>query len=229
LNYSFRKDKKELRRIQFTILSFLVLFCASLRAQSTEALIRRGNRFYNKQDYDESLTNYEKALKKTPGNPDAHFNEGDALYRKNDYEKAAGSYDDVLQSKADENTRQGAYYNKGVAMIRQKKIDESIDAWKNALRLNPEDELARDNLVKALMEKKKQEQKEQKEKKNQPDKKQQENKQNQEDKRPKPQQSKLSKQQVEQYLKSLEQREKDVQDKMNQNKSHSLSQPEKDW
>ena len=56
--------------------------------------------------------------------------------------------------KADENTRQSAYYNKGVAMIRQKKIEESIDAWKNALRLNPADSDARENLVKALLEKK---------------------------------------------------------------------------
>jgi Ca-activated chloride channel family protein len=212
----------------------LILFtlpaCTYISAQTTDALIRRGNRFYNKQEYDQSQSNYEKALKKSPGNPDAHFNLGDALYRKNDYEKAAGSYDDVLQSKADENTRQSAYYNKGVAMIRQKKIDESIDAWKNALRLNSADSDARENLVKALLEKKKQEQQNKKDK---PDKKKSDDKQkkdqNKPDNSPKPQQSKLSKQQVEQYLRSLEQREKDVQDKMNQNKTHALSQPEKDW
>ena len=95
------------------------------------------------------------------------------LYRKNDYEKAAASYDDVLQSKADENTRQSAYYNKGVAMIRQKKLEESIDAWKNALRLNPADSDARENLVKALLEKKKQDQQQQQQnKKDQKEKKQ---------------------------------------------------------
>ena len=142
------------------------------QAQTTDALIRQGNRYYNKQDFDQSLTNYEKALKKSPGNPDAHFNQGDALYRKNDYEKAAASYDDVLQSKADENTRQSAYYNKGVAMIRQKKLEESIDAWKNALRLNPADSEARENLVRALLEKKKQEKQDQQNKKDQKDKKQ---------------------------------------------------------
>jgi tetratricopeptide (TPR) repeat protein len=220
-----------------TRLSILFLFILSgssyIKAQTTDALIRRGNRFYNKQEYEQSQSNYEKALKKSPGNPDAHFNLGDALYRKNDYDKAAGSYDDVLQSKADENTRQSAYYNKGVAMIRQKKVDESIDAWKNALRLNSADSDARENLVKALLEKKKQEQQEQQNKKDKPDKKKsddkQKNDQNKPDNSPKPQQSKLSKQQVEQYLKSLEQREKDVQDKMNQNKTHTLNQPEKDW
>ena len=219
---------KSIRSILF-VLSLLTVY--HLPAQTTDALIRRGNHFYNKQDYDQSLANYDKALKKSPGNPDAHFNQGDAQYRKNDYEKAAASYDDVLQSKADENTRQGAYYNKGVAMIRQKKLNESIDAWKNALRLNPNDSEARENLVKALLEKKKQDQQEQQNKKDQKDKKNDDKKQdqNQQDKTPKQHQSKLSKQQVEQYLKSLEQREKDVQDKMNQNKSHTLSQPEKDW
>jgi len=207
---------------------FAVSCCFFAQAQTTDALIRRGNRFYNKQDYDQSLSNYEKALKKSPGNPDAQFNQGDALYRKNDYEKAALSYDDVLQSKANENTRESAYYNKGVAMIRQKKLEESIDAWKNALRLDPADSNARENLVKALLEKKQQQ--DQQNKKDQKDKKQSEKQdQNQSDKRPKPQQSKLTKQQVEQYLKSLEQKEKDVQDKMNQNKNRSLSQPDKDW
>jgi Ca-activated chloride channel family protein len=225
LNYSSRNEKEKLLNPRLSILFLISLTaCSFLRAQTADALIRQGNRYYNKQDYDQSLINYEKALKKSPGNPDAGFNQGDALYRKNDYEKAAASYDDVLQSKADEDKRESAYYNKGVARVRQKKLDESIDAWKNALRLNPTDSATRDNLVKALLEKKKQEQQD---KKNQPDKKQSD-KQNQ-DNRPKPQQSKLSKQQVEQYLKSLIQREKDVQDKMNQNKTHSLSQPEKDW
>jgi Ca-activated chloride channel family protein len=219
-------------RITISIL-LTVLGSSYAGAQSTDALIRLGNRFYNKQDYDQSLANYERALKKSPGNADAHFNQGDALYRKNDYEKAGASYDDVLQSKADEDTRESAYYNKGVAMIRQKKLDESIDAWKNALRLNPADSEARDNLVKALIEKKKQDQQNQQNKKDEQNKKQDQKKQkqdqNQQDKRPRQPQSKLTRQQVEQYLKSLEQREKDVQDKMNQNKSHSLSQPEKDW
>jgi Ca-activated chloride channel family protein len=213
------------------VITILFLVCllgmVGARAQSTEALIRQGNRYYNKQDYDQSLSNYEKALKKSPGNPDAQFNQGDALYRKSEYEKAAASYDDVLQSRADDKTRQTAYYNKGVAEIRQKKLEESIDAWKNALRLNPADSDARENLVKALLEKKKQDQQQQQQnKKDQKDKqKQNQNKDNQ----PKPQQSKLTKQQVEQYLRSLEQREKDVQDKMNQNKNHSLSLPDKDW
>jgi Ca-activated chloride channel homolog len=232
LNFSCLKEKEKLLKPVYYILFLIsLLLCSFLEAQTTEALIRQGNRFYNKQLFDQSLGDYERALKKSPGNPDAHFNQGDALYRKSDYEKAAASYDDVLQSKADVNTRQSAYYNKGVAMIRQKKLEESIDAWKNALRLNSADSEARDNLIKALLEKKKQDQQQQQQnKKDQQNKKQSKNqKQDQNQPENKPPQSKLSKQQVEQYLRSLIQREKDVQDKMNQNKPHTLSQPEKDW
>ncbi len=217
------------------LFSLVLLTTDVLNAQSTDALIRQGNRYYNKQKYDESLANYEKALKKSPENADAHFNQGDALYRKNDFEKAASSYDDVLQSKGSEELRQKAYYNKGVAMVKQKKIEESIDAWKNALRLDPSDADTRDNLVRALLEKKKQDEQKKKEedKKDQKDKKDKKDdkpKQDENQKENKPKnKSKLTKQQVEQYLKSLEQKEKDVQDKMNQNKNHSLTQPDKDW
>lgn len=212
-------------------------------AQQTEALIRKGNRYYKAQDFDQSKASYEKALKQSPGNANANFNLGNAEFRKNDFERAAAGYDEVLNAKPDPKTKEDAWYNKGVAMIKQKKLDESIDAWKHALELNPDDQEARDNLVKALIEKKKQEQqkqkqdndkdkKDKKDKKPKPDKQDQQQKdqqKNQEDNHPKPQQSKLSKQQVEQYLRSLIQREKDVQDKMNQNKTHAPDQPEKDW
>jgi hypothetical protein len=35
------------------------------------------------------------------------------------------------------------FYNKGVAMIKQKKLQESIDAWKSALKLDASDADAR--------------------------------------------------------------------------------------
>lgn len=215
----------------------MVLVSSVLYAQPADALIRKGNRFYKAQDFDQSKANYEKALKQSPGNANANFNLGNAEFRKNDFEHAAGAYDEVLQSNTEATTRESAYYNKGVAMMKQKKLDESIDAWKNALKLNPEDNEARENLVKALLEKKEQQQqqnnnkdkKDKRPKQDKQNKQQKEQQKNQEDNHPKPQQSKLSKQQVEQYLRSLIQREKDVQDKMNQNKTRAPNQPDKDW
>jgi tetratricopeptide (TPR) repeat protein len=217
----------------------LMLASSLLHAQPADALIRKGNRYYKARDYDRSKASYEKALKKSPRNTNANFNLGNAEFRKNDFEHSAGAYDEVLHAKTDNKTRESAFYNKGVAMIKQKNLDESIHAWENALKINPDDQEARDNLVKALLEKKKQQQKQQQDnKKDKQDKKQKQDKQNQqkkdqqknqEDNHPRSQPSRLTRQQAEQYLRSLIQREKDVQEKMNQNKTHEPNQPEKDW
>ncbi|HVY74584.1 MAG TPA: tetratricopeptide repeat protein [Puia sp.] len=221
--------------LKYIAFAFWIMISLTARAQQTDALIRKGNRFYKAQDFDRSKEAYEKALKQSPGNANANFNLGNAEFRKNDFDKSAAGYDEVLKANTDPKMREDAFYNKGVAMIRQKKLQESIEAWKKALLLNPDDQEARDNLIKALREKKQQQQQQQNND-NKKDKNQKQDKQNQkqqekqqEDNKPKPQQSKLSKQQVDQYLRSLIQREKDVQDKMNQNRTHTPDQPEKDW
>ena len=76
---------------------FTLLRCSFLGAQTTDALIRQGNRYYNKQDYDQSLTDYEKALKKTPGNPDAHFNLGFAYLNNRQPAEAAAQFSEELK------------------------------------------------------------------------------------------------------------------------------------
>jgi Ca-activated chloride channel homolog len=190
-----------------------------LQAQKANALIRSGNRFYKQKQFDQSLSQYQKATQAAPDNPAANYNLGNAEFRKNNFDDAVKSYEAGIEHSTDKTVKEKGLYNKGVALIKQQKLDESIEAWKNSLLLDPADSDARENLEKALLEKRKQSKPQQNEQKEQQ--KQQE--------QPKPQPSKLSKQQVEQLLKALAQKEKEVQDKMNQNKAKSLSQPDKDW
>ncbi|MBS1596736.1 MAG: tetratricopeptide repeat protein [Bacteroidetes bacterium] len=201
---------------------FLLVISFGVSAQSGNALIRQGNRNYKQKKFDESQADYQKALTKSPDNPNAYYNLGNSQFRKNSFDDAVKSFDAGLERTQDKDMQQKELYNKGVALIKQQKLDESIDAWKNALKLNPDDLETRENLQKALLEKKSQEKQKQKEEKQ--DQKKEEKKEQQ-----KPQQSRLSKQQVDQLLKALTQKEKDVQDKMNQNKTKSSSQPDKDW
>lgn len=217
------------------LLILLSALCSkTLYAQKENATIRKGNRYYKEQKFDESQKQYQQALQQSPDNAAANYNLGNAQFRKSSFEEAAKSFDEASAHADNRDIKEKSFYNKGVASAKQKKLEESIAAWKDALRLNPADDEARDNLQKALTEQKKQQQQQQKDSKKQEDKKQ-ENK-NQEDKKqeqkqqePQQQKSRLTKQQVEQLLKALQQKEKDVQDKMNQNKMKTLSQPEKDW
>jgi tetratricopeptide (TPR) repeat protein len=199
------------------ILGFLPAF-----SQNENSFIRKGNQFYKEGDFDKSLAEYEKAIKLKSVNALANFNYGNALFRKEKWEEAQKNFENAINSSTDVAIRQQAFYNKGVALTKQKKLEESIEAYKSALRLNPTDEDARVNLQKALLELKKKNESQQKKDQKQEQKPKQKEK-------PKPQQSKLNKKQVERLLQALRQKEQEVQQKMQQNKTRGVSQPDKDW
>ncbi len=210
----------------YTCIFFFCLIgpALSAQAQKENALIRKGNRLYKQKQFDQSQAEYQKAIQQAPTNPSANYNLGNTQFRKNNFDDAVKSYDATVDNSTDQSLKEKGLYNKGVALIKQQKLDESIEAWKNSLRLDPADSDARENLEKALLEKKKQSSSQDKK-----DQKQQQKQNQNQQQQPKQQQSKLNKQQVEQLLKALTQKEKEVQEKMNQNNQKSLSQPDKDW
>ncbi len=168
-------------------------------AQNEDVLIRSGNRAYSQNQLDKSKQDYKKALDKSPQNPVAHYNLGNAEFRGNAFDEAAKSYEESISHSTEKSMSEKGYYNKGVAQIKQKQLEESISSWKEALKLDPSDQQARENLQKALLELKMKQPPPQNE--NQKDKDKQKENQKQKE-QPKPQQSKLSKQQVEQLLKA---------------------------
>ena len=223
-----------MRSVILTAVCFLFALPA-LVAQQPGSFIHSGNKLYKQRNYASSAGEYKKALAQTPDHPLANYNLGNALFRNNELEEAESSYDNTVNNK---NSRkpvvEKAYYNKGVAFSKQQKLQESIDAWKNALKIDPADKEARENLQKALMEQKKQQQQQQKDKKEDKKKddkkdKKEEEKQNKEKQEPQPQQSRLNKKQVEQLLKALAQKENEVQQKMQQKNASTAGRQEKDW
>ncbi len=223
-----------------TLLTLAILTAAlPAAAQNTNGQIRSGNRYYKKGQLDQSVQKYQQAVQQAPNNPTANYNLGNAQFKKNNFDEAAKAYDATVENSKDSVMKEKGYYNKGVAMIKQKKLQESIDAWKQALKLNTNDVDARENLEKALKEQKQQQQqqqqnqnnqkKDQKDQKDKKDQKKDQDQQQQQQQQPKPQPSRLNKQQVEQLLKALEQKENDLQNKMRQNKVKTPNQPEKDW
>ena len=148
---------------------------------------------------DNSVRQYQSAVQQTPNNPAANYNPGNAQFRKNQFDAASKSYDATIQNSPDKKMKENGYYNKGVAMIKQKKLQESIDAWKQALKLDASDADARDNLERALRQLKQQQQQQQQnqdeQKKNQKDQKKNEKKDQQQQlqqQEPKPQPSRLN-------------------------------------
>lgn len=194
-------------------------------AQSNEKQIKKGNEAYAEKKYDVAVQEYKKVTDKNPASEKAQYNLGNALYKSGKKDEALQAYDAALQNSKTNTEKSSTYYNKGVVFQKKEKLPECIDAYKNALRLNPADEEARLNLQKALI--KQQQQQQQNENKKKQDQKQQQ--QNQKKDNPKPQPSKISKKEAEEKLKALLQHEKNLQDKLRKADAASPEKPEKDW
>lgn len=132
-------------------LAFFFSLSTSLFAQSESGFIRKGNKSYNKSAYNEAELSYRKALGVNPQSPRGEFNLGASLYSQEKYPEALEHYQRVIENpNSPDSTLQHAYYNAGNALFSQEKYAESVAAYKSALRLNPQDRLARYNLSEAL-------------------------------------------------------------------------------
>jgi tetratricopeptide (TPR) repeat protein len=211
-----------MKRMILTASVMIISVCTAF-SQEEQPLLRKGNMLYKQKQFDKSLPEYQKAVAINPANPVAQYNFGNVLFRKQNFSEAEMAYSKAVENATEKARRENALYNKGVSLSKQKKLEESIVAYKNALKLDPNDEDARINLQKALLElKKKNESSDSKSPKK--------NQQKQQPKQqPKQNQSKLNKKRVEELLNALRDREKEVQQKVQQNKTRSTTNPEKDW
>jgi len=188
-----------------------------VQAQEVNEAINNANELYKQQQYEQAESEYRKVLEEDPSNQIARFNLGNTLYRLGKLQEASQIFNDLATKEKEKEMRTKVFYNYGVMMTKQKKLEESIEAYKNALRTDPADTMARENLQKALLELKK---------KNPPKKK--EEKQKKDEKKPQPPKSKMNQNEAEQKMKLLQQKEKEVQERLQKNSKSGSSQP-KDW
>lgn len=192
-----------------------------LPAQKVNELIVAGNDLYRQGKFEEAEKKYTEAVKLQPVNVTAKFNLAAVMYKLGKPEEAKKMYTELATLEKDAAIRSKAWYNKGAILSKEKKLEESIDAYKSALKLNPDDQQARENLQKALIELKKKEPPKKKEEDNKKKKQEQQQKQKQ--------QPKMNQKEAEQRLKLLEQKEKEVQQRLQKEKAKSGGGQSKDW
>lgn len=137
---------------RFLIALFLIIVGAGASTTSTWAQkyperreIRTGNRSYGNENYSGAETSYRRALEKNPASQEAAFNLSDALYKQERYDEAAQTAAQVAADTTLTDNRASAYYNQGNALFKQRKLEEALEAYKNSMRLNPDDQEAKFN------------------------------------------------------------------------------------
>ena len=206
----------------------LLLAATTASAQMTDRqYIRQGNKQFRSGDYANAEVSYRKAIEKNAKNPQAAFNLGNALMAQKKDSAAVEQFEGAARLETNSLRKAQAYHNIGVICQTHKMYGEAIEAYKNALRLNPKDDETRYNLVLCKHQKQKQDQQQQNQQGGDDDKKQDDKqkdqqqpdqqKDKQDDKQqkeqPKPQ---MSKDNAEQLLNAAIQNEKQTQEKLKQ-------------
>ena len=209
--------------------ALLIAISAASYSQADRKLIREGNREYGKEKYSESEISYRKALDKNKESADAVFNTGDALYRQKKYEDAGKQFLQNHDMNDDRKKKSASLYNLGNSLLMANKVQESIDAYKGSLKIDPDNLETKYNLAYAQdLLKQQQEQQQQQQQQNNQDKQNQDNNkedknQDQQDKKDQEQQEQeqerqqqqgISKEDAERLLNALANDEKNIQEKV---------------
>ena len=223
----------DIRLKNIAILLLLVLSTSSF-AQNKKSFLRDGNTLYADSSYNDAEMQYRKSLEKDQDYFNASFNLADAVYRQERYEESSALFDALIDNAPTENDLAKVYHNLGNSLTQEQKLEEAIEAYKNALRINPNDAETRHNLALSKKQKQEQEQQEEKKEENKEEKKDQEKDKEGEDKQeqnkeqekedeekenqPEEKKEEMSKEDAEKMLEAIQQEEKELQEELQKKK-----------
>ena len=140
-------------------LLFLMLLLSAApwaHGQKGRSEVEEGNRQFHAGEYENARESYRKALERVPESSVATFNLGDSEYKLEEFSSAEESFLEAIESGNRELLAQ-AHYNLANSLFKQGQIEESIESYKQALRLKPADRAAKHNLEFALKQQQQQE------------------------------------------------------------------------
>ena len=245
----------------YKLITFIaaIVLALPLSAQTDRREVRSGNRMFSKEKYREAEVDYRKAFIKDTLSLAANYNLASTLYREGNYDEAAKSLERIGENAAASDHAADYHYNSGDVALQKKDYASAVEAFRQALLLNPSDMDAKENYVYArkMMENndnqggggdnqdnKQDQDKDQNQDQNQNQDRNQDNNQDQDNSQDQNQdnnrnqnqdqdqnQNRMSSQQARQMLKAVQAQEQKTQDKVNKEKAAVLKsrQKEKNW
>ena len=101
-------------------------------------------------EYGAAAETYRKAQELAPDAGEPYYNAGNALYRSGDYGGAIQEYDEAIKRAEGVLLRADAQFNRGNAFFQMQEYPDAVNAFKEALRLEPDNEETRHNLELAM-------------------------------------------------------------------------------
>lgn len=184
------------------------IFCGTLsgvaQTKTEGDYIRSGNKFYADSLYEKAEIEYRKALEINPKSTDAMYNLGNALFNQIPQSQEKGKeameqYATAAKLESDKAKLAHINHNLGTLLYMAQQYPQSVEAYKESLRNNPNDNETRYNLAKAMyMLKQQQEQQQDQQQEQQQDQQQEQQKEQQQDQQQDQQQEQQEQQQQDQ-------------------------------
>lgn len=105
---------------------------------------------YKNKEYDKALKYYKSAQKNAPEDVDLSDEIGQSAYRSRDFETAEKVYQQSNATKKKSQKKADGMHNLGNSRMKKKDYKGAVEAYKDALRNNPDDEETRYNLSEAI-------------------------------------------------------------------------------
>ena len=217
----------------------LLMVGMSMSAQSDRRYIRQGNKLFRAGQYADAEVLYRKAIEANKQNPQAVYNLGNALMAQKKDSAAVVQFQEAAKLQKNPLRRYLSYHNIGVVCQTKQMFKDAIEAYKEALRLNPHDNQTRYNLELCKRQLKNQPQgggsddkKDEKKDQKQDQQQQQQNKDDKKDEKKEQQQQKpqMSKENAEQLLNAALQQERQTQQRMQeQQRQQGRRRLQKNW
>jgi Ca-activated chloride channel family protein len=209
-----------MKRTFVLVPALLLIMLVMVGCGAAERLNNEGNEAFANQDYEGALLAYHKAGTESPELAEPHYNAANSHYRLEDYEQAQKELEQALVNEESlQDLDQSSFYNLGNTFFQAGQFEMAIEAYKEALRLNPGDLEAKQNLELALRQLHQEQQEDQQNQQNQD----QQDQQNQDQ-----QDQQNQDQQDQQNQDQQDQQNQDQQDQQNQDQQDQQNQDQQD-
>lgn len=205
-------------------ISAILFISTTVFAQHPTKLMREGLLDYKQGNFAESISKYKQAIKKGADKNLANYNIGSAYYKAGKPDSALMYWQTVATTDKDKELQARSWHNIGNSLVKQGSLDKAVDAYKSALKLNPNDEDTRYNLAYAQRQMQQQQQQQKQQQKKEEENKEQKEEPKQENK-PENKEN-LNKEEADKILQAMDNKEKDLH---KGKKQGNPATPAKDW
>lgn len=116
-----------------------------LAAKKATNYVYEGNEQAFSKNYISAEKEYRKAISQEASNVAGAYNLGNSYYKKGNYEEALYRQQQAAKNAVSKEDKHKAFHNIGNILMQNKQCKEAVEAFKNALRNNPNDDETRYN------------------------------------------------------------------------------------